>query len=159
MKKSSTRANVLRSLFGLLLVFASALARAEDAPLAAPAQQAIGDFAAKKQALDIAIGEQKDRRNGAIAGFAIGGVVVIGGLIAAAVKAQQEADESAQNGGDGKSYQVNWIGLGIGLPILGISAYVFSDAQKQLNSLRSQRLHLSLTPTPQGMQVGLGFNF
>jgi hypothetical protein len=107
-----------------------------------------------RRSLDEAIEHEKTRRGWAITGFVIGGVVTIGGLVYAATEAQRKADETGDD-----QVAVNWIGLGVGLPIFGISAWQLISAQKKLNRLRVQRARISLAPEADGARIGLAFDF
>jgi hypothetical protein len=102
--------------------------------------------------LQEAIEDQKSRRAWAIGGFVTGGVVVIGGLVYAMVEAQNKANRTGED-----QYYVNWIGLGVGIPILAVSVYNFVGAQKQLNRLR--RGQVGIVPLPDGAAVSLALDF
>jgi hypothetical protein len=107
-----------------------------------------------RRSLDEAIEHEKSRRAWAITGFAVGGVIVIGGLVYSAIDAQRKSNRTGK-----REYAVNWIGLGVGLPVLGVSAYVFIGAQKKLNRLRLQRARVALTPELDGGRISLALEF
>ena len=132
---------------GLLV---SALAQADDAADAPSARARI------EQALE----HQKDRRAVAIGGFVVGGAAVLAGSVASAVASSQNRDD--EDAGRPKShnpYAPYALGLGVGLPILGLSAWLFADSQHQINLLREQRLSVSYSPDTHQPLLQLGFAF
>ena len=51
------------------------------------------------------------------------------------------------------------VGLGVGLPILGLSAWLFADSQHKLNLLKRQRLSVSYSPDTHQPVLQLSFNY
>ena len=105
-----------------------------------------------QQSLDEAIEHEKSRRRWSVAGLVAGGVVVIGGFVYASVDAQRNANRTHKD-----QWAVNWIGLGVGLPILGVSAYNLIGATKELNRLR--RARVGIVPRADGVEVGFALDF
>ena len=113
-----------------------------------------------RASLDRAIEHEKSRRAGAIAGMAVGGAAIVAGSIVSAVAAGQNRDE--RDNGQPKTHNqyVGYaVGLGVGLPILGISSYFFADSQHQLNLLRRERLSVSYAPDTHQPVLQLSFNY
>jgi len=129
---------------------------------AAPAQADVAAPAATvaRASIDQAIEHEKSRRGAAIAGMVVGGAAIVGGSAFSAVASAENRDN--RNNGDPTRHNV-WvgsaIGIGVGLPIMGISAYIFSDAQHQLNLLRNQRLSVSYAPDTHQPVLQLSFNY
>ena len=130
------------------------LAQADATP-PAPSSAAL-----TRASVDQAIEHEKNRRAGAIAGMVVGGAAIVGGSIASAVASAQNHDD--RENGDPRRHNI-WvgyaIGLGVGLPIMGVSAYIFSDAQHQLNLLRRERLSVSYSPDTHQPVLQLSFNY
>ena len=138
---------------GLSILFAAANAHAEDrnAAVAKP-----GTRAAIEQAID----HERSRRNAAIAGMAVGGAAIIAGGIASDVAAVQNHNES--NDGEPHSHNIYVpyvVGLGVGLPILGVSSWIFADSLHQLSVLRRERLSVSYSPEAHRPVLQLSFNY
>lgn len=132
----------------LSLACGAAAARAEDSA------------SGVRSRLDQAIEHEKSRRAGAIAGMAVGGAAIVAGSIVSAVASAQNRDD--RDNGQPKSHNqyVGYaVGLGVGLPILGISGYFFADAQHQLNLLRRERLSVSYAPDTHQPVLQLSFNY
>lgn len=126
------------ALTGLLLLAGTPVQADEVAPGAAADTHA---------SIDQAIEHEKSVRSGAITGMVIGGIVIVGGSIQSAVASA----ENTTNRNDGNPARHNVyvgyaVGLGLGLPIMGLSGWLFSDAQHKLNQLRRQRLSISYAP-------------
>ncbi|MDR3419149.1 MAG: hypothetical protein P4L83_23480 [Nevskia sp.] len=136
---------------GALAMLAASFAAHADDATASPSARA---------ALDQAIEHEKSRRTGAIAGMVVGGLVMAGGSIASAVAETENHDN--RNNGSPQRHNI-WVGyavgLGVGLPILGISGYVFADSQHQLNLLKRQRLSVSYSPETHRPVLLLTYNY
>ena len=92
--------------------------------------------------------------------FVVGGAAVLAGSVASAVASSQNRDD--EDAGRPKShnpYAPYALGLGVGLPILGLSAWLFADSQHQINLLREQRLSVSYSPDTHQPLLQLGFAF
>jgi hypothetical protein len=136
----------------LTILFAAA-ARAEDS--AAPAAKP-----ATKEAIQQAIDHERARRNGAIAGMVVGGAALIGGAIDSDVAQVQNHNESDNGQPHTHNPYVGYaVGLGVGLPILGISSYVFADSLHQLNVLRHEQLSVSYSPDSHRPLLQLSFSY
>lgn len=142
----------------LTLPLLAGAARADDQAPAAPAADA--SRGARIAALDQAIEHQKSRRSGAIAGMIAGGVIIVGGSVASAVASAQNQDDK-NNGQDTRHnpYVGYAIGLGVGLPIMGISAWLFSDAQHELNLLKREKLSVTYAPDTHQPMLQLSFSY
>lgn len=135
----------------LLGVAASFAVRAEVTAAPSP-----GTRAAVQQAIE----HQLDRRRVAIGTMIAGGVAIVGGGIASDVAWSQNRRE----GRDGQPHTHNVyvpyaIGLGVGLPLLGVGGYLFADAQHRLGLLREQRVLLSYQPETHQPVLRLAFGF
>jgi hypothetical protein len=153
-------------------------ARAEDPTPAGPAEAAPTEAAPatmlvepatpppaagpSRDEIETVIAQQSKRRSGAIGGFVIGGIVILGGIIKTAVDTVDEADEK-QARGDDSATPYKWtgtlIGLAVATPIMWGSAVTLADANKQLKKARRQRAKLAFQPTPQGGQLVLALEF
>jgi hypothetical protein len=138
---------------GLSIFFAATAARADDGTAAQSSP-------VTRAAIDQAIEHERARRSGAIAGMAVGGAAIIAGAIASDVAAVQNHNESE----DGQPHTHNVygpyvIGLGVGLPILGISSWIFADSLHQLNVLRREQLSVSYAPDTHQPVLRLSFSY
>jgi hypothetical protein len=121
---------------------------------------ASGDVPSARARIEQALQHQEARRGVAIAGFVVGGAAIVAGSVASTVASSENRDD--ENAGRPKShnpYAPYAVGLGVGLPILGLSGLLFADAQHQINLLRQQRFSLSYAPDTHQpvLQLSLGF--
>ncbi|HWY23523.1 MAG TPA: hypothetical protein VNX47_01305 [Nevskia sp.] len=124
----------------------------DAAPPAAPSDA--------RTSIDRAIEHEQSRRSGAIAGMVIGGLFIVGGSVDSAVASAQNHDD--RNNGRPASHNpyVGYaIGLGVGLPIMGISGWLFADSQHKLNTLRRERLSVSYSPDTHQPVLQLSFSY
>jgi len=145
------RAGASGVVLGGLMMLATTPAHADDAAPAASSTSA---------SIDQAIEHEKSVRNGAIAGMVVGGVVIATGSIVSAVASGENADN--RNNGNPTRHNVyvgDAVGLGVGLPILGLSAWLFADSQHKLNLLKRQRLSVSYSPDTHQPVLQLSFNY
>ena len=149
---SVLRAGACGAALGVFMALAVAPAQADGT--AQPAATAT------RASIDEAIDHEKSRRSAAIAGMVVGGAAIVGGSVVSAVAQAENHDN--RNNGDPTRHNV-WvgsaIGIGVGLPIMGISAYIFSDAQHQLNLLRNERVSVSYAPDTHQPVLQLSFNY
>jgi hypothetical protein len=133
---------------GLALAVALPVAAADPAP------------APSREAIERTIQQQTARRSGAISGFVIGGIVILGGIVKSAVDTVDESDRKLEQG-DTSDTPYDWtgtaVGLALGAPIIIVSALTFADAQKQLRHAKRRRL--SLAPVAGGAVVALRIEF
>jgi hypothetical protein len=131
--------------------------------LAAPAWGEGGAPAAGADArasIDRAIEHEQNRRSGAIAGMVVGGLFIVGGSVDSAVASAQNRDERHNGQPTTHNPYVGYaIGLGAGLPIMGLSAWLFADSQQKLNLLRRQRLSVSYSPDTHQPVLQLSFDY
>ncbi len=107
-----------------------------------------------------AIEHERSRRNYAIAGMVVSGAAIVAGGIASDVAAVQNHDES--DNGQPHSHHVYVpyvVGLGVGLPILGVSSWIFADSLHQLSVLNRQRLSVGYDPDSHRPVLRLSFNY
>jgi hypothetical protein len=110
--------------------------------------------------IDQAIQHEQARRSAAIAGMIVGGVFIIGGSIDSAVASAQNRDEKNQGNPTTHNPYIGYaVGLGVGLPIMGLSAWLFADSQHQINTLRRERLSVSYSPDTHQPVLQLSFNY
>jgi len=150
---SALRAGACGAAFGIFMTFAAVPAQADGT---APQPAA----SVTRASIDQAIEHERSRRSAAIAGMVVGGAAIVGGSVVSAVASAENHDN--RNNGDPDRHNI-WVGyavgLGVGLPIMGISAYFFSDAQHQLNLLRRERLSVSYSPDTHQPVLQLSFNY
>jgi hypothetical protein len=150
---SALRAGACGVAFGIFMTLAAAPAQA-DGTTPPPSTSAT------RASIDQAIEHERSRRSTAIAGMVVGGAAIVGGSVYSAVASAENHDN--RNNGDPERHNI-WVGyavgLGVGLPIMGISAYFFSDAQHQLNLLRRERLSVSYSPDTHQPVLQLSFNY
>ena len=139
---------------------------APAAPVSSPA--ITGDLSAnlaqKIRQLDADIAKQNQRRSSAKAGFVIGGVVILGGIIATAVQTANEEEKRAEQTGQySEEVSINWTGFGVGVliavPIIVSSVSTLRDANRQTRELSRQKRALSLTSGHDGLRLNIAFNF
>jgi hypothetical protein len=110
--------------------------------------------------IDQAIEHEKSVRSGAITGMVLGGIVIVGGSVQSAIASA----ENTNNRNDGNPARNNVyvgyaVGLAVGLPIMGLSAWLFSDAQHKLNRLKQQRFSVSYSPDTHQPVLQLTLNY
>lgn len=131
--------------------------------LAAPAgadDSAPSAGADARASIDRAIEHQQSRRSGAIAGMVVGGLFIVGGSIDSAVASAQNRDERHNGQPTTHNPYVGYaVGFGAGLPIMGLSAWLFADSQQKLNVLRRQRLSVSYAPDTHQPMLQLSFAY
>ena len=148
---------MLNRLLAVALVFATPIcvAHAEDAVPAGSTSAT-----ATREALDKAIQDQHTRRSGAIAGFAIGAAAIVtGNIVSAVASAQNQTDKDNGRPATRNTTTPLLIGLGVGLPIIGISTLVFVDSQKQINRLQRQRVLLKYSQETHQPVLAVAFDF
>jgi len=142
---------------------AAALAVSLGCGLAAPAwsdDAAPAATPAARASIDRAIEHQQSRRSGAIAGMVVGGLFIVGGSVDSAVASAQNRDERHNGQPTTHNPYVGYaIGLGVGLPIMGLSAWLFADSQQKLNLLRRQRVSVSYAPDTHQPVLQLSFSY
>ncbi len=133
---------------------------AADAPEANSGTVQAAGSSMTREALDQAIEKEKENRSAAIAGMVVGGVVILGGsLVSAVASAQNASDRDNGQPGNRNTTTGTLVGMGVGLPIVGISAYFFTQSMHQLHQLQRQRLTLSYSQETGQPVVGLAFDF
>lgn len=161
---SATRLRSSSVLLAATLIIALAAAQpalADDVPATQPAATSTEPAASHDvhASIDEAIAHQRSRRGWAIAGMVAGSAVILGGSIAGA--ASNSDYGMCNNGcqGDHHNGTGYYIAAGLGLPLLGYSIYLFSDAQHQINQLNTSRVGLGYSPDSHQpmLQASIGF--
>jgi hypothetical protein len=153
--KIMTKIPCLRARISVGVIFASILM-----PCTRPAFAAGPSQAVTREALDQAIEHEKSRRDESIAGMVVGGIAIAGGSIYSTIaQAENHQDENEGHPGTHNVWVGYAVGLGAGLPIMGISSYVFSDSMHKLNLLRRQRLSVSYSPETHQPMLMLTMNY
>ncbi len=113
-----------------------------------------------RAALDQAIQHEQSRRSNAITGVIVGGVIVVAGSVASAVSSVQNQND--RDNGQPASHN-RWVGyavgLGVGLPIMAVSGWIWSDAQHNLNQLHRQRVSVTYSPETRQPVLQLSFDY
>lgn len=134
-------------------------------PVLSPSpDMATGIKALRLGELDAAIAKQNQRRSSARAGFVIGGVMILGGIIATAVQTANEEEERAEQTGQySDDVKINWSGFGIGVliavPIITGSVWTLRDANRQGAELFRQRRAVTLTSEQGNVRLNIAFSF
>jgi hypothetical protein len=145
-----------------LVLSAAAPANAQDAGPAAPAAKNDASRAEAQQALEQTIAEQKSRRSGAIAGFVVGGLLILGGLVVTIVQTAHEVDRKEQRG-DNSDTPLNWTGtlcgIALAAPVIWLSVDTFTEAQRKFRDAKRHRVRVGLIPERKGAALGLSLAF
>jgi hypothetical protein len=113
-----------------------------------------------RAALDQAIQHEQSRRSGAITGVIVGGVIVVAGSVASAVSSVQNQDDKDNGRPASHNRYIGYaVGLGVGLPIMAISGWIWSDAQHKLNQLHRERVSVSYSPDTHQPVLQLSFSY
>jgi len=113
-----------------------------------------------RAALDQAVQHEQSRRSNAITGVIVGGVIVVAGSVASAVSSVQNQDDKNNGRPASHNRYIGYaVGLGIGLPIMAVSGWIWSDAQHNLNRLNRERLSVSYSPDTHQPVLQLSFSY
>jgi hypothetical protein len=108
--------------------------------------------------LDDSIARYQRLRPICMLGIVAGAAITVVGLVNAQQKAQEEAQEKSMRSGKSETaIEFNIIGIVVGLPLMAISAYAYSNMGTKISGFEWQKSKLKLSMDDRGTNLAYAF--